>query len=82
QSDAGGGFAAPGNMPVMDGHAATRAIRALEPGIPHIPIVATTAAAMRDDREKCLSAGMEDFLPKPVTLADIGRVAERWLARV
>ena len=53
-------------MPRLDGYAATRAIRRLECGR-RIPIVAMTANVMTDDRERCVEAGMNDFLSKPVS---------------
>ncbi len=52
-------------LPVMDGLAATRAIRAL-PGLDTLPVVAMTANAMAGDRERCLNAGMNDHIPKPI----------------
>jgi CheY-like chemotaxis protein len=69
-----------GQMPEMDGLAATRAIRSAEPadGRP-LRIVALTAAAMRDDRERCIAAGMDDYLTKPLGPEALDAVLERWL---
>jgi CheY-like chemotaxis protein len=53
-------------MPEMDGYEATRTIRAAEVGTNHIPIIAVTANAMVADREKCFTAGMDAFVPKPI----------------
>jgi PAS domain S-box-containing protein len=68
-------------MPEMDGYEATRRIRAAESKElnRHISIVAMTAYAMQGDREKCLEAGMDDYLPKPVQFKQIAEVLERWL---
>ena len=68
-------------MPVMDGYEATRRIRAgTEAGIDrHIPVIALTAYAMADDRAKCLAAGMNDQLTKPVRAADLRAALERVL---
>jgi signal transduction histidine kinase/DNA-binding response OmpR family regulator len=68
-------------MPDVDGFDATREIRRLEAGTGRrVPIVAMTAHAMPGDRERCLMAGMDDYITKPVSLAEIGRVLSSILA--
>ncbi|WP_395696457.1 response regulator [Nocardioides sp.] len=66
-------------MPRMDGYAATRAIRASEPDGRRVPVIAMTAAAVEGERERCLAAGMDDFLTKPVAPAALAAVLERWI---
>ncbi len=65
-------------MPGMDGFDATREIRRRDGGR-RIPIVAFTAAALEGDRERCLEAGMDDYISKPVRLEDLVRTLERYL---
>ncbi len=65
-------------MPVMDGYEATARIRQ-QPQWRDLPIIAMTANAMRGDREKCLSAGMNDYLSKPVSIKELYNVLVRWL---
>ncbi|MEI6103093.1 MAG: PAS domain S-box protein [Methanothrix sp.] len=69
-------------MPEMDGFEATRAVRQKESAAssPSIPIIAMTASAMQADREKCLQAGMSDFIAKPVQQGELAEMLARWLA--
>jgi CheY-like chemotaxis protein len=65
-------------MPVMDGLAAARAIRAAEPVGRHVPIIALTGNAMPGDREACVAAGMDDYLAKPFSLTALRGILDRW----
>jgi len=68
-------------MPTMDGFEATRRLRAGDPPVldPRIPVIAMTANAMQGDRERCLAAGMDDYLSKPVSIAQLISAIERAL---
>jgi two-component system sensor histidine kinase/response regulator len=70
-----------GQMPVMDGFEATARIRALDGPRARVHIVAVTANAMAGDEERFLGAGMDDYLPKPVTLRALRDIVDRWLTR-
>ena len=67
------------HMPSMDGIEAARQIRGLPGGYGAVPIVALTADAMRDDRERYLGAGMDDYLAKPFSRDSLAALIERWL---
>ena len=68
-------------MPVMDGYAATEWIRRWEATgqRPRLPIIAVTANAYDEDKKRCLSVGMDDFLAKPISLEGVQSVLQRWL---
>ncbi len=70
-------------MPVMDGYEATRRLRQQERGSGHRTVViAITANAMQEDRERCLQAGMDDYLSKPVLKEDLEKVLNHWSKRI
>ena len=66
----------------MDGYELTAAIRAAEADNAHIPIIAFTANALKGEAEHCIEVGMDDYLSKPVQLAGLKAVLEKWLRPV
>ena len=68
-------------MPEMDGFEATQEIRQIEGSSRHTPIVALTANALAGDRQRCIDAGMDDYLSKPVSESEFERVLQKWIAR-
>jgi CheY-like chemotaxis protein len=68
-------------MPVLDGFEATRRIRVFEEDAGRrTPIIAVTAGVLDDDRERCIAVGMDDYVSKPVRMADLGALLQRWAA--
>jgi PAS domain S-box-containing protein len=66
-------------MPLMDGYAATASVRRQEPSDARVPIIALTASDVAEDRDRCLAAGMDDFVAKPIDFDElIGKLA-RWI---
>lgn len=68
-------------MPLMDGYQVAEAIRAKESGGRHIPIIAMTAFALPGDREKCIAAGMDDYITKPFVWDDIASILKKHLRK-
>jgi len=70
-------------MPEMDGFEATRTIRRKSSAVRNhdIPIIAMTAHAMTGDRERCIDAGMDDYVSKPIQPRDLAEAIERWILR-
>jgi signal transduction histidine kinase/CheY-like chemotaxis protein len=67
-------------MPEVDGYEASRRIRREERGGTHVPIIAVTADDLDGERERCLAAGMDDYISKPLRVPIVAAVLERWLA--
>ena len=68
------------HMPEMDGFELTHAIRHAEKDLnQHIPIIAFTANALRGETERCLVAGMDDYLSKPVEMKSLRRILTKWM---
>ncbi len=72
------------HMPRMDGYQMTRALRdeEMRAGFPRTPVVALTAAALKSEAERCLAAGMDDYLSKPVSIRQLADCLGRWLPHV
>ena len=66
-------------MPEMDGYTATREIRTGKVPNPDVPVIAMTANAMKGDREKCIAAGMSDYLSKPIDPQALAECLKKWL---
>jgi signal transduction histidine kinase/DNA-binding response OmpR family regulator len=66
-------------MPELDGYGASRELRELEQTEGRVPIIALTANAMADDRARCIAAGMDDYLSKPVSIEDLRKTLQRWV---
>ena len=68
-------------MPVMDGYEASRNIRNPDSSVRDhmVPVIALTANAMKGDREKCLQAGMDDYVTKPINPGELGDIIEKWI---
>jgi two-component system, sensor histidine kinase and response regulator len=69
-------------MPELDGYAATAEIRRLEGATRHTPIIAMTATASEEERGRCLAAGMDDYLTKPMRRADVAAVLSTWVPSI
>jgi CheY-like chemotaxis protein len=67
------------HMPEMDGYQATAEIRRLEAEARHTPIIALTASALAEDRDSCLAAGMDDYIPKPFRIDRLRDALSQWV---
>jgi CheY-like chemotaxis protein len=66
-------------MPLLNGYDATRRLRREEPAEEHVPVIAMTAQSMPGDREKCLDAGMDDYVSKPLRMGEIQQKIAQWV---
>ncbi|MCF1645369.1 response regulator, partial [Streptomyces indiaensis] len=66
-------------MPRMDGYTATRELRRREGDQGHVPVIAMTAGALAEDRERCIAAGMDDYVSKPVSADELEQALARWV---
>jgi CheY-like chemotaxis protein len=69
------------NMPIMDGYESTRRIRQ-KAEFSELPIIALTANALSDERERCRAAGMDDYLAKPFRKDELATLLDQWLSRI
>jgi CheY-like chemotaxis protein len=67
------------HMPEMDGLDTTKELRRREGKSSRMPIIAMTASVMEEDRLKCLAAGMDDFMAKPIQMDELSRMMNKWL---
>ena len=66
-------------MPELDGYEATKRIRIHQNGGPRVPVIALTAHASAADHERCIQAGMDDYIAKPVSLKSLSETLVRWM---
>ena len=65
-------------MPIMDGFTTTAKLRDQERNNRHTPVVAITATATTEDHDRCIAAGMDDYLPKPITMERLAEILHQW----
>jgi len=70
------------NMPALNGYEATKQIRSSESKGRHVPIIALTAKVMKNDKQKCMDAGMDDYIPKPIKKDSACHIINKWCAKV